>query len=253
MSQSNRIPKIAVILTDADRRILWVNEDFTSITGYTLGEVQGKKPSILQGPKSEKDVITRIRKGLENKVSLKDEITNYRKNGEEYLCRLVIHPIFNKEQQLINFIAFEVDGDQVEDDSPIPLLKLEEKYSSSSLKGIDELKLFARLKELMEEKSLYLNPNLTLKEVSDRLGTNTKYLSQVVNHHGGHNFQHFLNTYRIKEVQRKIGSNACRNHTLYGIARKCGFKNKSTFYKVFKEITGMTPKAFVVKEKTKGV
>lgn len=236
---------IAIILTDAKRHILWVNEEFTSITGYTLTEVLGKKPSILQGPDSEQDAIHRIRKALESKVPIKDEITNYRKSGEEYLCKLVIHPIFNENQEVTNYIAFEVDGDVVKDTSSIPLLQLENKYSSSSLKGMEEMKLYFRMKELIEQEKLYLDPDLSLKDVADRLHTNTKYLSQVVNHHAGQNFQQFINTYRVEDAKRKILDESNNNLTLFGIARQCGFKNKSTFYKVFKESVGTTPKKFL--------
>lgn len=239
------IPNIAVILTDAQRRILWVNEDFTEITGYTLTEVIGKKPSLLQGPESEQDAIKRIRRGLEHKAPLQEEITNYRKNGEPYLCKLVIHPVFNREQQLTNFIAFEVDGNVVKDTENIPFLRLEEKYSSSSLKGVEEVKLFFRVKSLMEKEKLYIDPNLTLKDVADHMHTNTKYLSQVVNHHAGCNFQQFINTFRVNEVKSKLTGEEFQNLTLFGIALQCGFKNKSTFYKVFREITGHTPKDFI--------
>lgn len=239
------LPPIAVILTDEKRKIIWVNEDFSHITGYSITEVIGKKPSILQGPRSEKSAIQRIRRGLEQLVPLKDEITNYRKNGEEYLCKLVIYPIFNEEQELIHFIAFEVDGDVVKDESDIPLLNLQDKYRSSSLKGLDEVKLYYSLKEMMSDKKMFLNPDLSLKEVADRLATNTKYLSQVVNHQAGTNFQHFLNTYRVEEVKSKILDTNYQHLTLFGIALQCGFKNKSTFYKVFKEIEGQTPKAYI--------
>lgn len=239
------IPYIAVILTDSDRRIIWVNEDFTHITGYALNEVVGKKPSILQGPGSEKEAIRRIRKGLENQVSIKDEITNYRKNGDAYACKLVIHPIFDVRQALTNFIAFEVDGNVVKDDSSLPLLQIQEKYSSSSLKGVEEIKLFSQLKALMDSEKLYLDPFLTLKVIADRLNTNTKYLSQVVNHQTQNNFQFFINVYRVEEVKSKISSDDYRHLTLYGIALQCGFKNKSTFYKVFREVTGITPRAYL--------
>ncbi|MCB0569995.1 MAG: helix-turn-helix domain-containing protein [Phaeodactylibacter sp.] len=238
-------PNIAVILTDANRRILWVNEDFTSITGYTLSDALGKKPgSLLQGPGSEQDAIGRIRKGLDNMAPIKDEITNYRKNGEAYQCKLVIHPVFNQQQELINFIAFEIDGDK-DDDVEIPLLQLNEKYSSSSLKGVEEVRLFMRLEALLRQDKLYLNPNLSLKTMADKLHTNTKYLSQVVNHHAGMNFQQFINTHRIREAKEKIVSEDYSNLTLFGIALQCGFKNKSTFYKVFKEATGLTPKEYL--------
>lgn len=238
-------PHIAVIVTDSNRRILWVNDDFTYITGYTLAEVLGKKPSILQGPDSEKEVVRRIRKSLESLNSIKDALTNYRKNGEPYLCKLVIHPIFDEEQNLTNFIAFEVDGDVVKNEEEIPLMQITEKYSSSSLKGIEELKLYNRFKAWMEEEKPYLNPNLTLKEAADQLSTNTKYLSQVVNHHIGSNFQNFINIYRVKEAKEKITQEEFSNLTLFGVALQCGFKNKSTFYKVFKEVTGITPREYI--------
>ncbi len=244
------IPPIAVILTDSKKRIIWVNEDFTQITGYNINEVLGKKPSILQGPKSEKVVIQRIKKGLEQLVPLKEEITNYRKNGEAYLCKLVIYPIFDENQELVHFIAFEIDGDRTKDDSKIPLLHLNNKYQSSSLKGVDEIKLFTNAKHLVQQKKLYLNPDLTLKEVADQLGTNTKYLSQVVNHQTGYNFQYFLNIYRTEEVKLKITDEYYNNLTFFGIALQSGFKNKSTFFKVFKEIVGMTPKEYVKQKNT---
>ena len=239
------LPNIAVILTDAQRKILWVNEDFTEITGYTLTEVAGKKPNLLQGPETEQEAIKRIRRNLQHNIAFREEITNYRKNGEAYLCKLVIHPVFNRNQQLSNFIAFEVDGGAVKNIDDIPLMQLQEKYSSSSLKGAEEFKLFFKAQSLMEKEKLFLNPNLSLKEVADRLHTNTKYLSQVVNHHTGSNFQHFINTYRVKEVKENLSNDEYQNLTLFGIALQSGFKNKSTFYKVFKEISGQTPKEFI--------
>lgn len=249
MPNQKMIPNIGVILTDPNQRILWVNEDFTTITGYSLGEAIGRVPGkILQGPATNPEAIERIRKGLQQRTPLQDELLNYRKNGEPYLCKLVIHPIFDRNQELINFIAFEVDGDKVKDEVVIPLLNLNEKYRSSSLRSIDEVKLYDQLKQLMEANKLYLNAELNLKKVADLLNTNTKYLSQVVNHQAGVNFQQFTNLYRVEEAKNKIVKESLSNLTLYGIALQCGFKNKSTFYKVFKEVTGFTPKEFVRKQ-----
>lgn len=244
------VPSIAIVLTDAKRKIIWVNDGFTKMTGYSLPEVVGKKPSILQGPESESSAIERIRKCLEREIPLKENITNYRKNGESYTCKLVVHPIFGNEGTLTNFIAFEVDGDLVENEEEIPLMRLGngEKYASSSLKGIEEIQLYDRLCLLVESQDMYLDPNLSLKNVADRLNTNTKYLSQVVNHQSGNNFQHFVNTYRVRAVKEKIEDKAHLRLTLYGIARQCGFKNKSTFYKVFKEITGYTPREYLKRQ-----
>ncbi len=236
---------VAVILTDAQRKILWVNEDFTSITGYTLDEAFGHTPGqILQGPATEPAAVERLRKGLATLKSFKDEITNYRKNGEVYLCKLVIHPIFNDLDELINFIAFEVDGNEVVHEEQIPLMRVNRKYQSSSLKEVEEIKLYDRIKYILESEELYLDPNLSLRQLAEALDTNTKYLSQVINHCSGQNFQSFINGYRIRVIKEYLAEEAHHSLTFFGIAQQCGFKNKSTFYKVFKDVTGMTPKQY---------
>ncbi len=238
-------PNISVILTDAMRRIIWVNEDFTAITGYSLAEVVGKKPSLLQGPETEEISVRKIRHCLDAGVSIREQITNYRKNGEKYICKLIVHPIYGMDKKLTNFIAFEVDGSKVKDETILPHFALtNNKYLTSSLRGVEEAKLFSRLKHILEGRQLYLEPKLSLKKVADELSTNTKYLSQVVNHQTGMNFQTFINTYRIDEAKKMMTSGDFDNLTFYGIALQCGFKNKSTFYKVFKEIAGNTPKEF---------
>lgn len=235
---------IAVILTDVNRRIQWVNDDFTVITGYSFEEVVGKKPSLLQGENSEPAAIERIRKGLKEAESFKAEILNYRKDGEEYLCKLVIHPIYNIDDELTNFIAFEVDANYT-DDRQLSLMQVRRKYRSSSLDNLKEADLYLQLISLFEEEKIYLEADLKLGEIAKRLNTNSKYLSQVVNNQTGDNLIHFVNLYRIEEAKRKIVDKNSQHLTTYGIAQTCGFKNKSTFYKVFKEVTKMTPKEYI--------
>lgn len=247
--------RVAVILTDADKRILWVNQDFEVVTGYSIGEVIGRHPGrILQGPRTEPDAIQRIREGLASEESFKETITNYRKDGESYVCTLVIHPIHDADNKLVNYLAFEVNSGKVPNDHRISVMNLKDRYRTSSLRGLDEIRLFERIKEAMVEEKLYLNPDLTLRKLSLELDTNTKYLSQVINHHGGTNFLSFVNGFRIEAIIRRIKNGEFHQHTFFGIAQRCGFKNKSTFYKVFRDVTGSTPKAYadkLVSEKVK--
>jgi AraC-like DNA-binding protein len=126
-------------------------------------------------------------------------------------------------------------------------MNLKDRYRTSSLRGLNEIRLFERIKEVMVEEKLYLNPDLTLRKLSLKLDTNTKYLSQVINHHGGTNFLSFINGFRIEAIIQRIKNDEFRQHTFFGIAQRCGFKNKSTFYKVFRDITGSTPKAYADK------
>lgn len=246
--------RVAVILTDATKRILWVNQDFEVVTGYSIGEVIGRHPGrILQGPRTEPDAIQRIREGLASGESFKETITNHRKNGEAYACTLVIHPIHDADNMLVNYIAFEVDSDKVPNEHRVSVMSLKDRYRTSSLRGLNEIRLFERIKELMLEEELYLNPDLTLRKLSLKLDTNTKYLSQVINHHGGTNFLSFVNGFRIEAIVRRIKNGEFHRHTFFGIAQRCGFKNKSTFYKVFRDITGSTPKAYADKVVSEGV
>jgi PAS domain S-box-containing protein len=163
--------EIAVILTDSERKILWVNRDFECITGYNLGDVIGKTPgSILQGPRTEQDAIARIREGLAREEPFKETLINYRKNGEAYESRLVIHPIHNSKKELVNYLAFEVDGGKVKNENRLSLLNLKNRYRTSSLRGIDELHLFDRIKRTMVEDKIYLDPEFDAAEVVHPIG-----------------------------------------------------------------------------------
>ena len=237
---------IAIVLTDANRNVQWVNQNFTDITGYSLQEVVGKKPSLLQGGGTPSKDVERIREKLNAHQPVKDSLVNYTKDGKAYKCTFVIHPIFGTDGKLTNYIAFEADGSQ-NDITKIPLLQLneKEKYATSSIKFDEQADLYVRLCALVLEEKLYLNPDLGLSDLALKMHTNTRYLSQVINSHSGFNLQHFLNVYRIEEVKKQITSDGFGSFTLYGIAQKSGFKNKSTFYKVFKEIVGTTPKDFL--------
>ena len=240
--------QIAVILTDADQYILWVNQDFEAITGYSLPEVVGKNPGrLLQGARTEPDAVARIREGIASRAAFKASVTNYRKNGEEYLCKLVVHPIFGRDKRLTNYLAFEVDGNKVKNENRLPMMSLSTRYRTSSLRGYQELRLYDRIKEAMERDEAFLDAELTLRSLADRLDTNTKYLSQVINRYGECNFLSFVNGYRISCVLDKLRRGEQRGRTYYALAQECGFKNKSTFYKVFRDVTGHTPKAYADK------
>jgi len=245
VSTYNQNISVAVILTDASREILWVNPEFTEITGYTLAEVIGKKPSILQGKNTRSDTIQRIRRKLERCEPFSDEILNYRKNGEEYPCRLVVHPIFSHQGTLTNFIAFEVDGSTLPDSQPLSLLNIQDKYRTSSLSTAQEWLLFQRLTTFMKSDKPYLDPHLTLPSLAEQLETNTSYLSQVINKYHGSNFQSLINDHRIEAFKELVVQPDANEYTLFGLANRSGFYQKSTFYKVFKEKTGITPGAYL--------
>jgi PAS domain S-box-containing protein len=101
----------AVIITDAKphKPIVFVNEAFTKITGYTLSEVYGKNPKIFQGPNSDKDAIQKIRTAIELFEHCEVNTINYKKNGEEYWASISISPIKNNKGVCTHWIAIERD------------------------------------------------------------------------------------------------------------------------------------------------
>ena len=118
------------------------------------------------------------------------------------------------------------------------------KYLTSNLTTAEAQRIYQDLLILFEVEKVYLEKDLCLKSVADRLVTNTRYLSQVVNTQTSDNFQVFINRYRIREFQFRLLNGQAQLLTYYGLARECGFNNRSTFYRSFKEVTGQTPKDY---------
>jgi PAS domain S-box-containing protein len=97
----------ALVLTGLDRRILWTSHGFESMTGYTSKEVLGRKPSLLQGLRTDPKKVELFKLNLTSKKTFEIQLTNYRKSGQAYECLVKIHPIFNKERDLTHFLALE--------------------------------------------------------------------------------------------------------------------------------------------------
>ncbi|MEM6767645.1 MAG: PAS domain-containing protein [Bacteroidota bacterium] len=101
-------PGIAIVVTDTYEQIEWVNSGFTYMTGYKLSEIRGVKPAqILQGKGTSPKTKGNIRVNLDKHAFFSDQILNYRKNGEAYWCKLDIWPLFNSNNELVNYVAFE--------------------------------------------------------------------------------------------------------------------------------------------------
>jgi AraC-like DNA-binding protein len=98
-----------------------------------------------------------------------------------------------------------------------------------------------RLLALMAAEQPWLEPELTLTELAQRLRTNPGLLSRVINAGCGQNFSDFVNTYRVQEARRKLADPRYAHYSLVGVALESGFNSKSTFNRVFKKLTGHAP------------
>jgi len=118
------------------------------------------------------------------------------------------------------------------------------KYESSTLSREDSKKYIDILQRSMDLDRLFLNPNLTIKDLSDHLGIQSRHISQVINQELNKNFYDFVNFYRVEDSKQKIPDPKYQNLTLIGIATESGFKSGSAFNMAFKKHTGKTPSAF---------
>jgi two-component system cell cycle sensor histidine kinase/response regulator CckA len=104
--------KEAILITDAELdlpgpRIVFVNPAFTEMTGYTAEEVFAKTPRIFQGPRTDKTVLSRLRRNLERGEVFVGEAINYRKDGQEFDLEWQITPIRDAAGVITHFLAIQ--------------------------------------------------------------------------------------------------------------------------------------------------
>jgi AraC-like DNA-binding protein len=104
--------------------------------------------------------------------------------------------------------------------------------------------LFTEIQQLMESEKFYLKPSITISDVSTAIGSNDKYISLSVNKFARMNFNYYINTLRIQEAKKKLLEENTES-SIQDIAIACGFGNASSFIRVFKQITGLTPAYYV--------
>ena len=96
-----------IILTDPVLKIVYASENIFSMNGYSQQEVIGKTPRIFQGEKTARNELAEIRRSVKKQIAFESFIINYKKNGEIYNCHIEGYPVFNKQKELLHFIALE--------------------------------------------------------------------------------------------------------------------------------------------------
>ena len=104
--------------------------------------------------------------------------------------------------------------------------------------------LIHQLENLMVTGKHYLDPEISITKLSKLLGTNEKYLSQLINQQLDTTFNDLINGFRIKEACRILVLPEQPVKSLEQIAFESGFRSRSTFYESFKKYTGVTPAFF---------
>ncbi|RYG21254.1 MAG: PAS domain S-box protein [Chitinophagaceae bacterium] len=105
----------SILITEAEPfdepgpRILYVNEAFTKLTGYTAEEVIGKTPRLFQGPKTDRATLDFLKSSLKKFQACNVDLVNYKKNGEEFWINLSITPVADERGWFTHWISIERD------------------------------------------------------------------------------------------------------------------------------------------------
>ena len=95
--------------------------------------------------------------------------------------------------------------------------------------------------ELMEEKKVFLNPEINLSKLAKQLQVPEKKLSAYFKEELKSNFFDSVNAFRVEEVKRLLNTTAIKDQNIAGIGLSAGFNSKSSFYRIFKKQTGLSP------------
>ena len=90
-------------------KILYVNNAFTRMSGYKAEEIINKTPRILQGEKTDREVLKRLKECLSQEEYFEGKAINYTKEGNEYWVEWNISPVYDENKKLIAFISIQKD------------------------------------------------------------------------------------------------------------------------------------------------
>ena len=113
-------------------------------------------------------------------------------------------------------------------------------------------RLFERINHVMDDITIICKPDFSLQQLATLVGSNYKYVSQVVNERYGKSFKQVLNEQRVREACRILNEpNQSAHLTIEAIAANLGFNSRSNFTITFKRITGISPSDFMKMAKEK--
>jgi len=122
-----------------------------------------------------------------------------------------------------------------------------QKYQKVRLDSEECERIVTRMKEIIEGEKVYLNPDLKMADLAERLSLSPSKLSQVFSLYIKENWYDYINAYRLSEFKRLISEGEHKRYTLLSLSERCGFK-KSSFFSTFRKVEGMTPTEYLKKQ-----
>ncbi|KTS36994.1 histidine kinase [Methylobacterium indicum] len=107
--ETTRMPMIVTDPHQPDNPIVFANQAFLRMTGYTPDELVGTNCRFLQGPETDRETVAEVRRAIAERKELATEILNYRKDGSTFWNALFISPVYDKKGELVYFFGSQLD------------------------------------------------------------------------------------------------------------------------------------------------
>lgn len=117
-------------------------------------------------------------------------------------------------------------------------------YSTYRLPEKEITEMEVKLKKLMEEQKLYLDSELSMRDLTDKLEAPSHHISYLLNVRFNQNFYEFINNYRLEAVKEELINPQNKDLSIFAIACDCGFNSQSTFNRIFKQKVGISPSKY---------
>ncbi|MBB4153092.1 PAS domain S-box-containing protein [Sphingomonas jinjuensis] len=107
--RTTRMPMIVTDPNQPDNPIVFCNDAFTFMTGYTEAEIVGSNCRFLQGPETDRHAVDQLRAAIAKREEIALELLNYRKNGSTFWNALFVSPVFDDAGNVVYFFGSQLD------------------------------------------------------------------------------------------------------------------------------------------------
>ncbi len=107
--RATRMPMIVTDPRQFDNPIVFANDAFLKLTGYSRLEVTGRNCRFLQGPDTDSAAVDRVRAAIRDERDIRIDILNYRKDGSTFQNALFVGPVRDENGKVVYFFASQLD------------------------------------------------------------------------------------------------------------------------------------------------
>lgn len=120
-----------------------------------------------------------------------------------------------------------------------------EKYRTTRLSEKECRALYKKLEDTMRQKKPYIRSDLKIGDLAEELGTSAHAMSFLFNQYLKKKYYDYINEYRVAEFKRMVEDGSVDRYTLTAMSEKCGFSSRASFFRHFKNHTGITPNEYI--------